>query len=316
MSESSEFKESLDLDIYEETNEEEQQPDSSEQDEENYIEYEYEPDYNLKDTYMVFVNNDPRMKTFVFVDKVIEEYNDGNIPFLKILKCPNVSFRRVPYSIRELKINECSLKNIKGISQMSLFELDLSENNISDISELRKFDNNLSILDLSFNHIVDISPLGLNPETKQLPFKLEILELRNNDIINIDALKDQKDITELYLANNNIEDFTPFQNNLKKKNSQFRNYNHSAKNHAYQYKIDVYDDQYELNDEQLYYQKKYLAYMNSKNKCIFMSQRLKQIQKTNYQASALKALETVQRNFSNFLSYAVMLKSTECYGDQ
>ncbi|CAL6001064.1 Leucine-rich_repeat domain superfamily [Hexamita inflata] len=85
------------------------------------------------------------------------------------------------------------------------------------------------------------------------------LNLRSNDIINIDALKDQKDIRELYLTHNNIDDFTPFQNNLKKKQYGcscgpiwMNGVSVSAKNHAYQYTNEkYYDYQYELDDDQL-----------------------------------------------------------------
>ncbi|CAL6068000.1 Leucine-rich_repeat domain superfamily [Hexamita inflata] len=62
----------------------------------------------------------------------------------------------------------------------------------------------LDDLNLSDNRIVDISPLGLDPQTKQLTLKLSYLNLMGNRIVNIDALEDQTSLRELYFSDNYI----------------------------------------------------------------------------------------------------------------
>ncbi|CAL5985536.1 leucine-rich_repeat domain-containing protein [Hexamita inflata] len=263
---------------------------------------EYEPWYILKDTGDVFVYNESRLTTFQFVDNVDKKHCGYVLdPKIYFENCPNISFWRVPYSIRKLEIYKCDLQNLKGLSQMNLWELNLSKNKISDISEFRKFKGNLlQCLDLSYNRIVDISPLGLHPETKELSLYILILDLSNNRIININALKDQKDLKELYLTDNYIRNFSPIKRNLKK----------------YPNKIYL-DQQYRLNADQKKYQKKYSAYMKSKKKSILISKKIKKINEINYKVSALKALETIKHNFSNHMSQVVvLLKSMESFSDQ
>ncbi|CAL6045776.1 Sec7_domain-containing protein [Hexamita inflata] len=321
-SENEEYQNSSDYDEYSEN--------SSNYNEQSYnddqIPHEYEPWYTVKDTGRVYVYEEPALTTFVFADNVDKQDCGSQDPFIYFEKCPNISFRRVPYSIRMLEIYNCGLKNLKGLSQMNLWELNLSGNKISDISELRKFRCDLDDLNLSYNCIVDISPLGLDPETKQLTLTLSYLNLMGNRIVNIDALEDQTSLRELYLSDNYVHDLTPIKNNVKKEkcwlkdsfgqiiNGEF----HPVRNYAYEYPNKNYvDGQYRINANQQNYQDKYLAYMNSKKKSILVSRRLQKIHKTNYKAPAQTALETIQHNFSNLMNQVVvLLKSTESFNDQ
>ncbi|CAL5985576.1 leucine-rich_repeat domain-containing protein [Hexamita inflata] len=209
---------------------------------------------------------------------------------------------------------------------MNLWELNLSGNKISDISELAKFRCDLDDLNLSNNRIVDISPLGLDPETKQLTLTLSYLNLMGNRIVNIDALEDQTSLRELYLSDNYIHDFTPIKNIVKKEKCWLKDsfgqiingVFHSVRNYAYEYPNKNYvDGQYRLNTNQQKYQDKYLAYMNSKKKSILVQRRLQKMHQTNYKAPALKSLETIQHNFLNLMNQVeVLLKSMESFNDQ
>ncbi|CAL6091214.1 leucine-rich_repeat domain-containing protein [Hexamita inflata] len=318
-SENEEYQNSSDQDEY--------QSDYNEQSyDDDYIPWEYEPQYTVKDTGRVYVYEESALTTFVFADNVNKQDCGSQDPYIYIEKCPNVSFKRVPYSIRKLKICNCGLKNIKGLSQMNLWELNLSWNKITDISELAKFRCDLDDLNLSYNRIVDISPLGLDPETKQLTLMLSYLNLIGNRIVNIDALEDQTSFRELYLSDNCIYDLTPIKNIIKKEKCELKDsfgqiingVFHPVRNYAYEYPNKNYvDGQYRLNVYQQNYQDKYSAYMNSKKKSILVSRRLQKIHKTNYKAPAQTALETIQHNFSNLMNQVVvLLKSTESFSDQ
>ncbi|CAL5985624.1 leucine-rich_repeat domain-containing protein [Hexamita inflata] len=315
---------------YQNSSEDEYSENSSDYNEQSYdddyIPYEYEPWYTVKDTGRVYVQEESALTTFVFADNVDKQDCGSQDPYIYFEKCPNISFKRVPHSIRILEIYNCGLKNLKGLSQMNLWELNLSGNKISDISELAKFRCDLDDLNLSNNHIVDISPLGLDPKTKELSLKLSYLNLMGNRIINIDALEDQTNLRELYLSRNYIYDQTPIKNIVTKEKCWLKDsfgqiingVFHPVRNYAYEYPNKNYvDGQYRLNTNQQNYQEKYLAYMNSKKKSIMVSRRLQKIHQTNYKALALKSLETIQHNFSNFINHAaVLLKSMENFSDQ
>jgi len=111
-----------------------------------------------------------------------------------------ITIRGVQYStsLTELDLSEKNLVNndIKDLYKMTnLTKLDLSWNQISDISALRNL-TNLKELDLSCNLIEDISPL--NNLTN-----LEILFLIENQISDITPLKN---LNNLWLLNLGIDD--------------------------------------------------------------------------------------------------------------
>lgn len=85
----------------------------------------------------------------------------------------------------------------------SITLLDLSEKNISDISQINQL-KWLKYLNLTSNRIVDISPI------KDL-IKMKELYLTSNSIENISPLKDLTSLDKLYLANNNITNISPIQ---------------------------------------------------------------------------------------------------------
>ncbi len=104
------------------------------------------------------------------------------------------------------KVTTLSLKN-KGISDMSgigsftsLYNLDLSHNNITEIKVLESLEN-LRILSLNNNNITDISELGKLTS-------LMSLSLGNNNITEIKVLESLKNLISLSLDNNNIKDLS------------------------------------------------------------------------------------------------------------
>ncbi|CAL5985524.1 Conserved_hypothetical protein [Hexamita inflata] len=153
--------------------------------------------YTVRNGGEISIYNEQNLTTFEFVDKI--SFNH----VLQIQRCFNISFKTVPNCIRILFVNDCNLERLNGLSQMRLFELDLSNNKINDISELKRFQPGLKALNLSDNLIVDVSIFVLEC------LKLIKLDLSDNKIINIDALKDQSELQELFLYNNYIQDLTP-----------------------------------------------------------------------------------------------------------
>jgi internalin A len=94
----------------------------------------------------------------------------------------------------------------------NLIALDLSSNQISDISQLKEL-TGLKILYLSYNQISDISKL------KELK-RLAVLDLSYNQIDDISALKELTSLKTLYLSYNQIKDITPL-NKLKNLNELY-----------------------------------------------------------------------------------------------
>src|SRR6476469_7070808 len=81
----------------------------------------------------------------------------------------------------------------------SMTELDLSSNQITDISSLGSL-TNLTKLHLSYNQIRDFSFLGSLTN-------LKILSLHNNSITDFSFLDKLPNLTALYLSKNGISDF-------------------------------------------------------------------------------------------------------------
>lgn len=83
-------------------------------------------------------------------------------------------------------------------------EFELASSDINDLEGI-EFCKHVKILDLSDNHIFDITPLfGLN--------LLEELNLSDNDITDIDTLSNLENLKAIHLANNNIDDISPIMN--------------------------------------------------------------------------------------------------------
>ncbi|CAL6067948.1 Leucine-rich_repeat domain superfamily [Hexamita inflata] len=106
------------------------------QDSENATQNEicYQPNYEIRDG-MVYIYNDQMLTTLEFMDNV----NNRTSNSILILRSFHLSFAKVPNCVTKLKINGCRLYKLDGISKMNLKELDLSDNNIIDISELKNF---------------------------------------------------------------------------------------------------------------------------------------------------------------------------------
>ena len=166
------------------------------------------------------------IQDYIVENDLFEKIN--NFKSLRYLYIRKINFHEITINIKNLnifycelcrgiKINEC--KNIQKLIYISnnlsmldnilnsdnskkLNEIDLFNNNISDITILEKikFDN-LEILDLSMNYISNINFLE-NDHFKNL----KILNLYNNGISNIKILEKVKfeKLEELYLADNNI----------------------------------------------------------------------------------------------------------------
>ena len=84
---------------------------------------------------------------------------------------------------------------------MNLTDLDLDDNQISNISALSAL-TNLTVLDLDGNQISNISALS------QM-LNLNELDLHDNRISDISALKNLVNLTVLDLSENHISDFSP-----------------------------------------------------------------------------------------------------------
>ncbi|CAL6035630.1 leucine-rich_repeat domain-containing protein [Hexamita inflata] len=107
----------------------------------------------------------------------------------------------------EFKFYGRSIEHIYLVSFLTnLTELNLSENNISDISTIYKL-KNLKKLDLRDNCIKDIS--ALQSFTDQI--QLAELDLQNNNISDISSISKLKNLKELDLRSNSIEDISALQ---------------------------------------------------------------------------------------------------------
>ncbi|CAL5985522.1 leucine-rich_repeat domain-containing protein [Hexamita inflata] len=259
----------------------------------------YKQSYIMKDTGRVYVYDDYKLTTFEFIDYV--NYNPAYQVrnYIHIDHCPNVSFKIVPTCITKLEIINCDLERLNGLSQMyTLEELNLSGNNISDLSELENF-HYLDVLNLSYNSIVDISLFGLDDQ-QECNFNLHVwgyLDLSCNRIINIDALKNQKDITELRIHDNYIQDFSPIKN-LK-------------------YKVYYDENQQNLDEDQKIYQRKYLIVIRIKKNLEYISQKSRKISSSNANCKqlVLEKKGIIQQNFQQFMVQVALLFQQSEYFD-
>ncbi len=131
-------------------------------------------------------------------------FSDKNFKKLirEILNKPAGSIAAVDmYQINKIEAKGYSIKSVSGIEYAkNLTYLDLSENEISDISRLAGL-TKLRVLHLPFNQISDISALsGLA--------KLEIVDLSYNRISDVRALNGLTEIHALNLSANGINDIS------------------------------------------------------------------------------------------------------------
>jgi hypothetical protein len=83
-------------------------------------------------------------------------------------------------------------------------EFELASSDINDLEGV-EFCKHVKTLDLSDNHICDLTPLfGLS--------LVEELNLSDNEITNIDVLSNLENLRIIHLANNNIDDISPIMN--------------------------------------------------------------------------------------------------------
>ncbi|CAL6067928.1 chitobiase/beta-hexosaminidase_C-terminal domain-containing protein [Hexamita inflata] len=251
----------------------------------------YIPHHKIETTGITYVNDDIKLTSLQFMEYIkYDPYFQTNTN-CSIIYCPNINFKLVPQCIKKLCINYCHLKCIDGLSKMSVKELDLSWNDLTDISELKYLRSDLTELRLNNNNIIDISPLGLNPETHLLYFALNYLDLSFNQIINIEALKYQHSLESLLLFNNFIHNFSPIENhNLE---------------------VSYCDDQQELNAVQLNYQNNYQTIIKVNILHNKVKQQKKHIFRIIYKTSICKILSQAQQNHQYSMEQAVyILKQT------
>ncbi|CAL6067892.1 chitobiase/beta-hexosaminidase_C-terminal domain-containing protein [Hexamita inflata] len=247
----------------------------------------YMPNYTLQCSGMVLVDDDPKLTTTQFMDQIkVNPYQYSNFCCC-LYNCPNINFISISTRVQKLCINYCHLKCIDGLSKMSLKELDLSWNDLTDISELKYLKSDLTELRLNNNNIIDISPLGLNPKTRQLNFKLNYLDLSFNQIINIDALKYQYSLESLLLFNNFIHDFSPIENR--------------------KIELNFDEEQQELNAVQVNYQNNYQTIIKVNILHNKVKQQKKHIFRIIYKTSTCKNLLQAKQNHQYFIEQAVSI---------
>ena len=165
----------------------------------------YKDEYNIGS----FLNEAIKefIRQFYYHIDISDNKNDKNIVLNEYNKKYNLDIKDI--NIEKLDLSSKNIVN-EGLEYLSKIEfkklknLDLSNNNISNISALKsiKF-KNLEILDLSNNKISDIDVL------EKVSFKgLKELNLNNNKITNINILEkvNFKELKILNLHKNNISD--------------------------------------------------------------------------------------------------------------
>jgi Leucine-rich repeat (LRR) protein/fibronectin type 3 domain-containing protein len=121
--------------------------------------------------------------------------------------------------------SDMMLSNLDGIQYLTnLATLDLVGNNITDLSPLKGL--HLKSVNLSYNHISDLTPLATMTSLKMLNLShndivdisplanlvnLTVLDLSSNKITNIAAISNLKNLQFLDLSSNAIKDVTPIE---------------------------------------------------------------------------------------------------------
>ncbi|CAL6041152.1 leucine-rich_repeat domain-containing protein [Hexamita inflata] len=115
-----------------------------------------------------------------------------------------INFNQAPSNIQLLHINNCRLSNIQGVEYMMLQQLDLSNNNISDISALTTMFC-IKSLNLARNQIFDLSAL-------RLLIKLNHLDLSCNKINDLTDISQLNELISLLCVGNEVSDLSPLSN--------------------------------------------------------------------------------------------------------
>ncbi|CAL6029884.1 leucine-rich_repeat domain-containing protein [Hexamita inflata] len=188
---------------------------------------------------------DSNVKSFQFVQNL-------KINELELQNCSQVSFTNPPTNITVLQITHCKLSLLNGIKYMNVIELDLSQNEITDFSELKhlkdlkrvniatndatnlRFVSQLKHIEqlIAFNNMItDITGIQMLFALKTLNLscnmiidlspleklvQIETLQLGQNKIVDIEAIRDLTNIQKLSIQFNQINDFSPLQNHVNK----------------------------------------------------------------------------------------------------
>ncbi|CAL6048912.1 tandem-95_repeat protein [Hexamita inflata] len=129
--------------------------------------------------------------SFDFVDELDSVQN------LILVNCPAITFTKVPTKIQQLSLQNCDIRHIGGIQQMTqLTLLQLTINDIKDIGVL-SYLVNLEELDLSNNKIECVTALSSLK-------KLRILNLTNNLIYDIQSLSRLQKLRMLFISKNRV----------------------------------------------------------------------------------------------------------------
>ena len=139
-----------------------------------------------------------------------KKVNNFDLKFLSLIHFKN---------LEELDLGNNNISNIEPIENLSsnnLNKINLSNNQIKNIEPLKNF-SNLKDINLSLNKIEDISPLNEIMNKNKL---LEKINLNDNNIKNVEILKNNipKSIKSIFIGGKNAikEDFEEIKNILKK----------------------------------------------------------------------------------------------------
>ena len=107
-------------------------------------------------------------------------------------------------NIYSIKINGLDIEDISFLSNISVINLELSNNKIEDLTVLSTI-KNLETLELNCNNIIDLNPLSKLENLTEL-------NLNNNNISDLTPLSNLYNLQYLYINDNNISDLTPLSN--------------------------------------------------------------------------------------------------------
>ncbi len=133
-----------------------------------------------------------------------------------------------------INLSNAEITDISGLEYLASYYINLADNNISDITPITKNkciygvnlsnnnissiagienNKNLTELDLSNNKITDITPISkLEDLTRNVQWRRTNINLSNNQISNIDCVKDWKNLSTLDLSGNKITSIKELKN--------------------------------------------------------------------------------------------------------
>lgn len=179
------------------------------------------------------VNLDARIKNKL-ISYGIDKNKDGNLSIIELYEAEFLD----PDFVTVIDLSNLGLTDISGLEYLRAYEINLSNNKLTDISIFAKNRNfgaiNLShnkikdiscfanynmideIIDLSYNEIEDISSIKTWPQILkegiqeyEETYRLLNINLANNKITDITPVKDFKNIRKLNLSNNKISNIEP-----------------------------------------------------------------------------------------------------------